>query len=556
MKNIIIYSLAAVLVFASCTKGFEEMNTNPITPTGTDIPSLFNGVISSLTLGWNEQFYLSNEIFYPETELGALSAEAWGNFTIGTEELWGNYYGALADIHDIVSRLDEYCSENSDEEIADYVRAQVIILKAYKTFKMTDIFGDIPYFEAGKIWLQTDNEQYRKPKFDSQEEIYKTLLEELVWARDFLGQAPAVTAKGNEYYTLSAAHDNLFSNSWTSWQTFANALILRHGLRMYDKAPEFAGPILVEAFSGPEIAAYGDICMWPRQLDWTNTGAHWSFYEHKNLRMGETAWYCMSDSTTTYADGIFDYRAYIFFDTDNYDSVHPKGDWVPFPQIKDEDTPNATGSPYSGSRSSNFWFKPQCNYSPFNYYLIRDENYIPEILFTAADFNFIKAEIMAKGIVPASAMEIDLMLTNGIKNSFYFWNQMPDNSTIWNETWDAYAEQQQLGVDAKAQNMSSYIMNHYYQINGWSIPQEKYIDYIIEQRWINLFRQPWEAWNLARRTFKTPTRTEHAKLTSFRLPYPPTEVEYNNENYLEQLVNMSNGDTRSTKVWWMTDTRH
>lgn len=552
MKKFITYIACATLLLASCTKGFEEMNKNPTTPTGTDIPSLFNGAVSSLLLGWNEQFYLSNEIFYPETELAALSAEAWGNYSIGTEEIWRNYYAGLANINDLSARLDKLCNDSADQEIANYVKAQVIVLKAYKTFKITDIFGDIPYSEAGKIWLQTDNPDYRQPKFDSQESIYRSLLTELVWARDFFGDAPTKTALNHNYYTIPATHDNLFGNNWSSWEVFANALILRHGLRMYDKDPDFAKPLLVKAFSKPEIAAFADICMWPQKLNITNTSAHWSFYEHRNLRMGETAWSRMYDSTSTLPNGIFDYRAYIFFDTDNYSAENPKGKWVPFPQIKDENTPNATGAPYSGSRSSNFWFKPQCNFSPINYYLIRDENYIPEILFTAADLAFIKAEILARNIVPGSAMEIDMMLTSGIKKSFYFWNQMPDNSPIWTETWDAYAEQQQLGIDAKAQNMASYVMNHYYEINGWVIPQEKYLEYIIEQRWINLFRQPWEAWCLARRTFQTPTTTNHAKLKSYRLPYPPSEVEYNKENYLQQLNNMSNGDTRSTKVWWMT----
>ena len=57
--------------------------------------------------------------------------------------------------------------------------------------------------------------------------------------------------------------------------------------------------------------------------------------------------------------------------------------------------------------------------------------------------------------------------------------------------------------------------------------------------------------NLARRTFKTPTTTDHQKLVSYRLPYPQSEVTYNYDNYNEQVKKMSHGDTRQTKVWWM-----
>ena len=108
IKNILLATTAVfALAFSSCDKGFEEMNKNPMSPTGTDIGPLFNGVVSSLTWNSNEQFYLWNELFYAETELGALTSEAWGNTSIGVDAVWNNYYLALANIHDIDQRLDE-----------------------------------------------------------------------------------------------------------------------------------------------------------------------------------------------------------------------------------------------------------------------------------------------------------------------------------------------------------------------------------------------------------------------------------------------------------------
>ena len=77
MKRYIII-ICAALALASCTKKFEEMNQDPFSPTGTTIEALFNGVVGSLQQSMNEQFYLQNEIWYPETELGALTSESWG----------------------------------------------------------------------------------------------------------------------------------------------------------------------------------------------------------------------------------------------------------------------------------------------------------------------------------------------------------------------------------------------------------------------------------------------------------------------------------------------
>ncbi|MCC6724185.1 MAG: hypothetical protein IT258_06705 [Saprospiraceae bacterium] len=60
MRRILALTLL-ISAFASCTKDFEEMNRNPFSPTQTDIGPLFNTVVQSLRLGWNEQFYLHNE---------------------------------------------------------------------------------------------------------------------------------------------------------------------------------------------------------------------------------------------------------------------------------------------------------------------------------------------------------------------------------------------------------------------------------------------------------------------------------------------------------------
>ena len=143
MKNRI-FIICALFAFASCTKNFEDMNQDPFSPTGTTVEALFNGVVSSLQQSMNEQFYLQNEIWYPETELGALTSESWGNSQIGITNLWSDYYLMLANIRELEKRFDAYDEEQGDTSVCDKVRAQLNVLKAYQTFKVTDVFGDIP----------------------------------------------------------------------------------------------------------------------------------------------------------------------------------------------------------------------------------------------------------------------------------------------------------------------------------------------------------------------------------------------------------------------------
>ncbi len=561
MKKYTFVICAAALAFVSCTKNFHDMNQDPFSPTGTTVEALFNGVISSLQQPGNEIFYLQNEIFYPETELGALTSDAWGNSQIGTSAVWSNYYSALSNMREIESRLDDYCTKQNDNQICDKVRAQLAIVKAYKTFKVSDIFGDMPYTEAGKIWQGADNPEYMKPKWDKQEDIYKSLLNELVWARDVMKKDTIATALGNEFYKLP--YDVLLNNNYTQWSEFANGLILRHGLRMYDKDPEFATPVLVGAYNfiytimstSGGVATGGGIALWPSVLG-TSWDMSWAFREHKNLRMGETVWKVLSSTDDMDGSGIFDYRAFLFFDTSHKTDSFPDGAWRPYPQIRTAETPTEGGSPYAQSRDANYTFKgPSCLFSPFNYYLTRDEKYVPQILITYADVLFMKAEIGARGIggITLSGMELDQMLYQGIYQSCLFWAHIPQSTSRWTFFYPQYTDYiANLDIWALGQKMASNVMNYAVYMNPeFDNSNEAYLRLIYQQRWLNLFRQPWEAWALARRTMATPTTTDHAKLTSFRMEYPQTEIEYNHDNYATQTATMSMGDTRQTKMWWM-----
>lgn len=134
--------------------------------------ALFNGVLASLPLGWNEQFYLHNETLYDLTQQGALIARG-PNIRIGVDEVWDNYYTTLRNVRALEQRFDQYAG--SQEEL-DNVRAMLKIVLAYKTFKVTDLFGDIPFFGAGR---GNEAGEALRPKYDKQEAIYRFLYQDL-----------------------------------------------------------------------------------------------------------------------------------------------------------------------------------------------------------------------------------------------------------------------------------------------------------------------------------------------------------------------------------------
>jgi hypothetical protein len=101
------FALVLVVFFISCKKNFEEINTNPHGFTTASDGSLFNGIVQSLILSGNEQFYINNEILYKQTQQAALTREAWGNFSLGTESMWSNYYRTLPSYRELEKRFNE-----------------------------------------------------------------------------------------------------------------------------------------------------------------------------------------------------------------------------------------------------------------------------------------------------------------------------------------------------------------------------------------------------------------------------------------------------------------
>ncbi len=532
------YVLILIFLFVSCTKDFEEINTNPYGFTTASDGSLFNGIIQSLILTGNEQFYINNEILYKQTQQAALVKEAWGNFTLGTESMWSNYYRTMPSFRELEKRFGEMSPSG---EVVN-MKAMLKIVLAYKTFKLTDIFGDMPFSDAGYGFQDLE---YLHPKFDSQESIYKSLLEDLKWCDENIND----TATVEEPFSTFSAFDRLFNGDMLKWQKFANSMRLRYALRMSEKEPDLAGEIILDIVQNdrPVLRGYDftsyigeSACLWPAQMGFKNGSLNWSFREHTNLRMGSNIWHQMSANDSTNGAGIFDPRAYIFFEGNN------NNQWVPFPQIASPNTPPAGGIPYGSHRDNagSFQIKGEtCIYSPFNYFIVRDEDFMPIPLITGAEVHFILAEAYFRGIgLPQDQAQADIEYMNGINTSIEWWVDVADNSKLPTSGL-AFIDMVNIPPDLG----SNTVLNVFGSWNAGS--DEERLAFIYTQRWLDAFRQPWEAYALTRRTGKTPR--EGDPIHHYRMPYPPSEVEFNTANWSDALSNQGGGDTPEYKLWWI-----
>lgn len=101
-------------------------------------------------------------------------------------------------------------------------------LRVYRVYLMsviTDTYGDVPYFEAGKGFLEGKS----NPRYDTQEEIYSDFFVQLDSAvRRFDASKDKITG------------DVIYKGDIAKWKKLANSLRLRYAMRISEAAPEKA----------------------------------------------------------------------------------------------------------------------------------------------------------------------------------------------------------------------------------------------------------------------------------------------------------------------------
>lgn len=529
LKKIPGFIIASLLLF-SCTKNFQETNTRPDQPAATSVQPLVNHIISTLILQWQEQASAHNDWYYPTTQLAGDVSGSGYVLANGVNDIWNDYYSTLQNINNVQDLI----NVTTDKETMNNAQAILNILKAYKTFRVTDQFGDIPYFDAGKAY--TGDTKFYRPKYDAQADIYKDLLSGLDWAsKNINTDASPVSAAGNPYYSLGS-FDTFFKGNMKLWLEFANSLRLRYAIQMFEKDPTDAAPIVQDVIGNdlPVINDGEDVGMWPMQLNGLEIDSRfWSFNSHKFLRMSTTIWNMMSDGLN--ASDIFDPRAPLYFETNQ------AGQWAPY--MIGNSVSDAV-NPYKSARDNDYSDKDGCIFSPFNYHLIRDEFYIPELIQTAAEVHFLKAEAYARGI--GVGMDMGMAQTEyfaGITSSVNFWYNIAQNTNTTNDDWASVAP-----PTPTTTQMNTFFLNPKVAFTG---SDDDKLNKIYAQEWLSYFREPWLAFNLWRRTGRTPHEGSPSAYLNFnRLPYPNIESIDNTDNYNAQISKIgSNGS--DVKVWWM-----
>ena len=231
MKNRIIryiLSLIFITVF-SCTDEFESTNSNPNYPESAPITNVFGYTIETLA----EQFG-TTEMEYPAAFVGYVTKGTYTdviNYTAEPGE--GVWSGALTTIFTNIN----YVLDGCEEEGNDNLKAAALIIKTYAMQMIVDIYGKIPYFDAGKA-----EEGITDPAYDDEEAIYDDLL-------NTLEEANSLFANGQG--GLLGNGDLLYGGEISQWQKFGNSLRLRIAIRISEVNETKAKTVINQILSDP-----------------------------------------------------------------------------------------------------------------------------------------------------------------------------------------------------------------------------------------------------------------------------------------------------------------
>ncbi len=202
-KMIILLAMATALIIAGCSK-FEEFNTDPNKTTTAGASMLCTKAILNVTAfsGRDGKTMISDNAlpkyvgYANEGQLGTQYN------TIGATYFDGLLI--LPNLEQMLKEAEGTVMENSYKGVASFVRA-------YRFFRLTMEVGDMPYSEASK-----GADGLYRPKYDTQEQIFLGILDELKAADKYFAQG--VTFNGDP---------TPFNGDPDKWRRAVNATALK-----------------------------------------------------------------------------------------------------------------------------------------------------------------------------------------------------------------------------------------------------------------------------------------------------------------------------------------
>jgi hypothetical protein len=522
MKFKTTYLIAGAMMmigFASCKKDLLKTNTDPTKIVGNQYNPNFLLTTTQLMYTGSSDFGAENW----QSEWGEIAGFVQHVASINTSFYSGDKYlnsvgnfGVYFDhsyIYQVQPVVELYQLTANKPQYRN-LHQMARMMKALIFERITDIYGDIPYFQAGLGYYQ----RIYQPAYDSQKDIYTDLLKEVSQATDSLvetGDKPT----GDVFY--SSAGDQI-----GEWKKFGNTLLLRMAMRLTRVDPTTAQSYVTKV-QGLTMAGNTDNAIVQHELgNVTQNRDTWSILQEDSTDLKLCKTYI--DTLKNNNDPRLHIMAEIFsgdptlIDTTSADQVGLPPGYILggsnplFDITKRPDYP-ATG---------------MAGYSRLNDIILSYT--APNLILTYAESEFLLADAAARwGIGGPGAAATHYK--NGVLAAI---TQL-----------SAYGAAI-TGADAQA-----YLTAHPYH-NAAALNDPTNLSQINTQFWLCTVMNEYEAWSNWRRTgypLLTPTNypgNVTAGTIPRRLEYPTSERITNTANYNVAVGRLTGGDKLTSRVWW------
>lgn len=500
-----------LLSLGSCeTVDFGDTNENPNGALELNTGALLSAAQVRFTAGVGFRNWLANPHHYVQYQAQPSYADPSRYAEAPVD--WSAYYsetvwtaiGSSETAGGPLMNLQQIINLSQDEDVISQpaytsngsVNNQVAVAKIMKVLifkRLTDTYGDIPYFEAL-------NPEIQSPAYTPQQEIYADFINELQEARDMLNPAE-----------LGAQGDVIYGGDVEAWGRFANSLLLSVAIQLSETEMAATAATVFQSALNNEYGVIETVPQeaWYMPLNASSVVNPWTGLRPADYNMAEYFQDALQGDAEDYSNDTFDERLMIY-------STHPEEQGLEYglPEGEAEGTP-AKISLYVTSPTS------------------------PFPILTSAYTYLNRAEAAELGWTSEDA---EAMLQEGIVQSYISTSEMfgtgPHVAASGLEPMIIVEYAEEFAASRLEDAAETGIL----QVIG-------------EEKWAALFPQGFLAWSEWRRTGWPNLTPSPAPLNDGAIPtrylYPVNEQNLNNANYQEAVSNLSPGEDKNTaRVWW------
>lgn len=459
-----------------------------------------------------------------------LAADCWSGY-FGQNNNWGgpnnlNYFlkdgwvaSSYTESYSTVVPLWQDLKGKTETQFPEvFALAQILKISAWH--KATDMFGPIPYKEAGKGLITVP--------YDSQEEVYKSMFKELSDAIEVLTK---YADNGNSKLLPNA--DAVYAGDVHKWVVYANSLMLRLAMRVYYADAALSKKYALQAVNH----SYGVMKSKDDEAK-MERGASLEFKNNLDVLINQYNECRMGSSMLAYLGGYQDPRLPKYFNTSTVSQAVTVGTYGKY-----------SGVPTGHDVSSNDAFRDSSRPAI--------TSTTPTYWMRASEVYFLLAEAALHGFAVGGTAES--LYEKGIEMSF------EENGIASSEVADY------MSSGLKPSAYSFHLTNPGVNVDvpavteattAWTGTDEEKLEKIMIQKWIALYPNGQEAWTEYR-------RTGYPKLHSVVTNYSNGEIDSevgirrmrfptNKSTSAEDIANLESArkllrgglDKAGTRLWW------